>query len=316
MLQAIDQTDQQRRVLFVDDSRLMRYAGSKFLQGHCDLVLAEDGQQAWHALNQDKRIDLVFTDLMMPIMDGHALIQRIRHSTSSRIRQLPVLVVSGADESGARARALDAGASDFIMKPFSQQDLRHALSVDHHVAIPRRERPVPIMDPAESARIPATVTYPFHRPEEPAGYCHRLRQIISFHQRQQMELALLHVQFQGYGSTGDRFGRHWAEAVMRNLHRILTTELREEDSIHRTADDLFSIILMATSRANARELLQRLRRRLIGGSIQFSSMTLPVHVRFAVQFPDLLDDADPQLLLDEALQLILWRPDRVDSDRV
>jgi len=304
MLQAIDNFNRHRRVLFVDDSRLMRYAGSKFLHGHCDVVLAENGRDAWRTLTHDDQIDLVFTDLMMPIMDGHELIRRIRQSSDQRIRQLPILAVTGDDEASARELAISEGASDFIAKPFSPDDLRHALTSGNRsqAAPTRRIRGLPSELAAKSS--PAS---PFQQPEEPASYCRRLQQTISFHQRQQLDLSLLHVQFQGYWQLNNRFGRHWADAVMRNLDRILVEVLREEDSIHRTADDLFSVILMATGRAGARILIRRLRQRLVGSRMRFSSMEVPIDVRFAVQFPNLNEEDDPEILLDEALRLVHWR---------
>lgn len=304
MLQAIDQSNRHRRVLFVDDSRLMRYAGSKFLHDHCDVVLAENGRDAWRALTNDDQIDLVFTDLMMPVMDGHELIRRIRQAANQRIRQLPVLVVTGDDESSARELAISEGASDFIAKPFSPDDLRHALVSGNRskTTQPARIHGLPT---EPDAKTPSAI--PFHQPEEPASFCKRLQQTISFHQRQQLDLSLLHVQFQGYWQLNNRFGRHWADAVMRNLDRILVEELRDEDSIHRTGDDLFSVILMATGRQGARVLTHRLRQRLVGSRMRFSSMEVPIDVRFAVQFPDLGHEDDPEILLDEALRLVHWR---------
>ncbi len=304
MLQAIDNSNRHRRVLFVDDSRLMRYAGSKFLHGHCDVVLAEDGRDAWRKLTEGGQIDLVFTDLMMPIMDGHELIRRIRHASDRRIRQLPVLVVTGDDETSAREKAISEGASDFIAKPFSPDDLRHALTAGNR----SQARRVPRIHGLPSQLAPAaSKPNPFQQPDEPANYLRRLQQTISFHQRQQLDLSLLHVQFQGYWHINNRFGRHWADAIMRNLDRILVEVLRDEDSIHRTADDLFSVILMATGRKSARILTRRLRQRLTGTRMRFSSMEVPIDVRFAVQFPDLNEEDDPEILLDEALRLVHWR---------
>ncbi|WP_376695280.1 GGDEF domain-containing response regulator [Wenzhouxiangella sp. EGI_FJ10305] len=311
MLQAIDQLNRRRRVLFVDDSRLMRYAGSRFLYGHCDIVLARDGREAWRTLAGDDQIDLVFTDLMMPVMDGHELIRRIRRSSDRRIRQLPVLVVTGDDESSARKQALEEGASDFIAKPFTPDDLRHALTSDNR---PKAQSANPQLRGLPSGHEPRTSgAGPFQQPQEPATYCHRLQQTLSFHQRQQLELSLLHVQFQGHRQLDKRFGRHWADAVMRNIDRILVEELRDEDSVHRTAADLFSIILMGTGREGARILTRRLRQRLVNTHMRFSSMEVPIDVRFAVQFPDLHKEEDPEILLDEALRLVHWRtsPERV-----
>lgn len=302
MAKVVKHSASRRRVLFVDDSRLMRYAGSRFLADHCRIVVARDGREAWARLNGDERMDLVFTDLMMPVMDGHELIRCIRSCRDAHIRDLPVLVVTSHEESAARELAISEGANAFIPKPFSPQDLRQALETVHTRQTDRKPRiaglPAPEADPPDADA--GTI-------QEPARYLKRLHQALSFHQRQQMDLALLHIQFQGYWHVSNRYGRAWADAVMRNLQRILDFELRDEDSIHRTAPDLFSIILMGTGRNGARVLNQRVRNRLTGKRMRFASMEIPIDLRFAAQFPDLNGNDEARDLLDTALRLIHWR---------
>lgn len=94
---------------------------------------------------------------------------------------------------------------------------------------------------------------------------------------------------------------------MRNIDRIIHEELRDEDSIHRTADDIYSVILMGTGREGAGTLIRRLRNRLDKTRMRFSSRELPIDVRFAVQFPELTDDEDPRKLLEDAFRLLHWR---------
>jgi len=308
MLQAIERSNRQRRVLFVDDSRLMRFAGGKFLNGHCDLVLAKNGREAWEMLQRDNQIDLIFTDLMMPEMDGYELIARIRQSSDLRISKLPLLVVTGEDELNARELALSQGASDFIAKPFTPDDLRCALDADRRKK--RRQAPdrAPRIPTLPSSVAPgACETTGRQQPDESGAFCRRLQQTISFHQRQQLELSLLHIQFQGYWRLNNRYGRRWSDAVMRNIYRIVQEELRDEDSIHRTADDMYSVLLMATGRDDLRTPIRRLCNRLVDRPMRFSSMEIPIDVRFSVQCPDLTQDHDPQNLLDEAFRLLHWR---------
>lgn len=295
-----------RRVLFVDDSRLMRYAGTRFLSGKCEVRVAEHGREAWRMLNTDKAIDLVFTDLMMPIMDGHELIRHIRSSTEHRIRQLPVLVVSSEEESAARELAITEGATGFITKPFTPSDLQHAVDPvrPQSATLPQRPRISGLPDSlVETDREPRDD----RASGEPARYCEQLQKALSFHQRQQLDLALLHIQFQGYWYLRNRYGERWADAVMRNLDRILTEQLRLEDSIHRTADDLFSIILMGTDRRGARVLSARLRQQFRSIRMRFTSMVIDIDLRFAIQFPDCNDEEDPAELLENALRLVHWR---------
>jgi two-component system, cell cycle response regulator len=293
MLEAKKQAPTSRRVLFVDDSRLMRYAGDKFLSEHCQLSLAENGEDAWRILTQKNRIDLVFTDLMMPVMDGHELIRSIRASRQSRLRDLPVLVVTGAEEAQAREKAMEAGATAFIPKPFSAEDLTGALRVHLDGELPQTRLVTHDADyPPESGLLSNV--------PEPEYYYLRIEQAFSFHMRQNLDLALMHIKLNNYGTLKSQFGKTWAEAVMRNLRYFLHRELRQEDSLHRTGDDLYSIILMGTHKSAARSLVSRLRRSLVGAKIRFASQELELSARFGIQFPDLASDQSPAQLLSAA----------------
>jgi PleD family two-component response regulator len=293
MLKASTQTPSKRRVLFVDDSRLMRYAGSKFLAEECDLVTARDGEEAWGRLNQDDRFELVFTDLMMPTMDGHELIRAVRSSGKRSLRQLPILVVTGNEEVNARDQALNAGATAFIPKPFSADDLTGALRVHLEGELPDAQLITNDSElPPESGLLSNV--------PEPDYYYLRIEQAFSFHMRQNLDLALMHVKLNNYRDMKQRFGAAWAEAIMRNLRFFLHRELRQEDSLHRTADDLYSVILMGTHKPGARYLVSRLRRTLTGSRIRFASQEVPLAVRFGIQFPDVASEESPARLLTAA----------------
>src|SRR5512135_1526398 len=104
------------RVLIADDSRIVRATLIKHIQGMFEFREALDGEQAWETLLIDPSIRVVITDLTMPKLDGYGLLTRIRNSEISRIRDLPVVVVSGSDEREERDRAMAAGATDLITK--------------------------------------------------------------------------------------------------------------------------------------------------------------------------------------------------------
>jgi len=112
------------RVLVVDDSKVIRNAARKMLGAEFDVVLAEDGADAWSMLENDASIEVVFTDLIMPGMNGFELLRDIRTAADARLRAMPVIVVTGIeDDEVARVRALELGATDFITKPFTTIDL-------------------------------------------------------------------------------------------------------------------------------------------------------------------------------------------------
>lgn len=117
------------RVLIADDSRIVRATLIKHIEGMFDFREALDGEQAWETLLLDPNIRVVITDLTMPKLDGYGLLHRIRSSKLSRIRDLPVVVVSGSDDQEERERAKAAGATDLITKGIGTAQLLSRLDI-------------------------------------------------------------------------------------------------------------------------------------------------------------------------------------------
>jgi len=109
---------ERRRILVVDDepqiTRVLRTSLSS--QGY-DIRVANDGETALEIM-KDWAPDLVITDLSMPNMDGLELCRRLRPKI-----QVPIIVLSVRGEERAKVQALDAGADDYVTKPFRLAEL-------------------------------------------------------------------------------------------------------------------------------------------------------------------------------------------------
>lgn len=127
------------RVLIADDSRIVRATLIKHIEGMFEFREALDGEQAWETLLIDPGIRVVITDLTMPRLDGYGLLRRIRNSRISRIRELPVIVVSGSDEREERERAKAAGADDLITKGMDTAQILSRLDVLSRLAGTQQE---------------------------------------------------------------------------------------------------------------------------------------------------------------------------------
>lgn len=102
------------KILFVDDDRFMRQSFVELIANYdYQIKTANDGLDALTHL-QDYPADIVITDLMMPNMDGHALLEAVQ----SRYPEVFVLVVTGSSNIEEAVRAMKAGAYDYILKPF------------------------------------------------------------------------------------------------------------------------------------------------------------------------------------------------------
>jgi two-component system KDP operon response regulator KdpE len=105
-------------VLVVDDDPQMLRAVSNALKARSYAVLtAEDGESALDVLAEEQ-VDLVLLDLGLPDLDGHQVIERLRTWTET-----PVIVLSVRDAQDEKVAALDAGADDYMTKPFGTKEL-------------------------------------------------------------------------------------------------------------------------------------------------------------------------------------------------
>jgi two-component system response regulator MprA len=108
------------RILVVDDERAVRESLRRALslEGY-EVELAGDGAQALESLEDHGDPDLVVLDVLMPQVDGLEVCRRIRSAGSD----VPVLMLTARDEIKDRVAGLDAGADDYVVKPFALEEL-------------------------------------------------------------------------------------------------------------------------------------------------------------------------------------------------
>ena len=124
------------RLLVVEDDARMRGILEMLLASHWDVEVASDGRDAL-AKVQHGLPDLILADLVLPNVDGFELIRELRASPRTRI--IPIVVVSGLTDEADRLKALEAGASDFLVKPFSEKELFLRVSAQIEASLQRRE---------------------------------------------------------------------------------------------------------------------------------------------------------------------------------
>ena len=107
------------RILVVDDEPALRAALQRALrlEGY-DVTLAEDGDAALRLVQRDAP-ELVVLDVLMPALDGLAVCRRLRRSGD----RTPVLMLTARDAVSDRVSGLDAGADDYLVKPFALEEL-------------------------------------------------------------------------------------------------------------------------------------------------------------------------------------------------
>lgn len=117
------------RAMVVDDSRAMRSLLRKILDenGFEVVAEAENGREALDKLNALGAIDLTLLDWNMPVMNGYELLCEVRKDP--KWSSMRVMLVTTETEASQILRALDAGADEYLIKPFAKEALREKLSV-------------------------------------------------------------------------------------------------------------------------------------------------------------------------------------------
>ena len=222
------------KVLFVDDSRLIRAAAIKMFAEDYELILAENGREAWQHLQQDHGVEMVFTDLVMPELDGFELLSLIRTCTDEKLRLLPVVVVTGADNSDdAKVKAYNMGATGFLTKPFDATDVNSQAQA--HITSRK----------ATEQLQEQTLLDPLTGLINSRGFSHQLDKDISFSSRHGHQLTVLDIEIDVFKDMFVRIGRGGAEKIICKVASVISAAVRKEDSVARTGLASFSVSLPA-----------------------------------------------------------------------
>lgn len=114
------------RAIVVDDSRATRTILKRALiREGFEVFEAGDGKQALEELSKTGPLDLALVDWNMPVMTGYELIQEVRARPT--LDAMAIMMVTTETESSQVERALEAGANEYVMKPFTEEVLHEKL---------------------------------------------------------------------------------------------------------------------------------------------------------------------------------------------
>jgi signal transduction histidine kinase len=125
------------RVLIADDNSDMRQYLARLLSEQYEVETVADGQAALEAAHE-KAPDLIVSDVMMPILDGFELLKALR--SDEQTRTIPVVLLSARAGEESRVEGIEAGADDYLIKPFSARELLARVSGRLEIARLQRDR--------------------------------------------------------------------------------------------------------------------------------------------------------------------------------
>lgn len=274
-------------VLVVDDSKFVRTTFASILKSSFSVREAADGEAAWDAIQGDASIVMVFTDLDMPRLDGFGLLARMRESGEQRIRDTPVVVISGSEEPGCKQRARELGATDFIAKSADAPEVLSRL--DNVLRLVRAKK--------EATHDPLTGTL------TPHYLVTEGRKHFAHARRHGGELSVLALRLDTYDEIVRAAGKEIADVVVVRVAKQVVDKVRTEDSVARTGPATFMVVAAGTAAAQMVAAAHRLRRELDEAKVAYRDRPL----KFAASFGVASARMDPAGSIEDLMRLALQR---------
>src|ERR1035438_3513023 len=258
------------QVLIAEDDAMFRRILQSWLErwGY-KVIVAEDGAKAWSILQQEHPPELLILDWVMPEIDGTELCRRIREQQRSPYSY--ILLATGKDDKRDVVTGLEAGADDYLTKPFDRNELRARLRVGRRILALQGD----LIGARDELRFQAThdvltgiwnrgaVLDLFHRELERAA-------------RTKMSTSVLMLDLDHFKKINDTFGHLTGDAVLREVASRIVHSVRSYDLVGRYGGEEFLIVLPACNEAEVEQSASRIRLAIASAPILTASFEIPV----------------------------------------
>ena len=259
-------------VLVAEDDPMFRRILKHWLESWgYPVTLAEDGTQAWEILQQDSQPELLILDWVMPGVDGAELCHRVRARPGALYQY--ILLVTAKDNSEDVVIGLEAGADDYLTKPFERNELRARLRVGRRILALQAG----LIQAREDLRFQAThdaLTGIWNR----RASLDLLQREIERASRTESPTGLLMLDIDPFKQVNDNYGHLNGDAVLREVAARITRVVRSYDLVGRHGGEEFLVVLPGCDRDHALQSAERIRKGIESQAIVVDQL----HIRVTV----------------------------------
>jgi two-component system, cell cycle response regulator len=217
-----------------------------------DPVAAEDGSVAWDLLQKPDAPGLVLLDWNMPGMDGLEVCRRLRENDS---RNPPyVILLTARGEKGDIVQGLEAGANDYVAKPYDNEELQARIRVGQRML----ELQSHLMEARDALGHQATHD-PLTEILNRRAILDRLAQEISRARREEGSLSVGMCDIDHFKNVNDAYGHQTGDEALVAFTRCIQDRLRDYDSVGRYGGEEFLVIAPGSMGHSGESLYERLR---------------------------------------------------------
>jgi diguanylate cyclase (GGDEF)-like protein len=269
-------TQPNMRVLIADDSAMSRtlLRGTLERWGY-EVIVAEDGEQAWSILSSEAAPPLAILDWIMPGMTGVDVCRKVRKTAQEPYTYLLLLTSKNTKEE--TVEGMDSGADDYIVKPFHEHELKVRLRAGQRIV----DLQMRLVNAREELREKAEKDLLTMLPNRSAIHSVLESEIARCH-RDQRTVAVVLLDLDHFKQVNDTFGHLAGDAVLRETAHRLRTHMRPYDQIGRYGGEEFLIVLPNCDLNQAHHQADRLRQVLEQKTMYADGKQLRVTASFGV----------------------------------
>ncbi len=273
-----------------------------------DAIMARDGAEAWEVLQAQDAPRLAILDWMMPGIDGVEICRRVR--AARREPYIYILLLTARTESGDLVEGMEAGADDYLTKPFNAHELRVRLRAGRRILDLQEE----LLRAREALREQAThdsLTGLLNR----ACILDTLNSELARAARESQPLAVLLVDLDRFKQINDTHGHLAGDAVLRDAARRMKGAVRRYDAVGRYGGEEFLIVLPGCSLSDASAQAERIRQAVGAEPFRTAGGALPATCSIGVACRHAPSPSDAGNLVRES-DLALYRAKDAGRNRV
>lgn len=298
------------RILLAEDSKVYRHLISSCLkEWDFDFVVANDGLSAWEVLEGPYTPTVAILDWVLPGINGLELCQRIRSRVQNE-QYVYTIVLTGKNHRHDLLAAMEAGADDFLSKPFDPAELKARLLAGKRIILLQRE----LIAARESLKFAAThdsMTGLLNRGEIVSV----LRCEIARGRRERRPVGIVLADLDHFKKINDTFGHSAGDAVLQETTRRFRSGLRTYDGVGRYGGEEFLLILPGCDLRTTRERAEAIRHLIEKDVVVIPQDTLRATVSMGVTVADSGGDESVEVLLERA-DAALYRAKNNGRNRV
>jgi two-component system cell cycle response regulator len=260
------------RVLIAEDDAMFRRILQSWLQGWSyQVTVAEDGTKAWEILQQERPPELLILDWVMPGIDGTELCRRIRDRQRGPYQY--ILLVTAKDDKQDLVRGLEAGADDYLTKPFDRSELRARLRVGRRILNLQAD----LIQAREELRFQAThdtLTGIWNR----GALLDLLQRELQRAARSQSTTGILMLDLDHFKNINDTYGHLTGDIVLKEVARRMSRVIRSYDLVGRYGGEEFLIVLPGCDKNQVQNSAERIRTSILNAPVRAATSEIPATV--------------------------------------